>query len=221
MTEPRRAQTVVSAAVAAAAVLGYALLVHLTTIHAGHSALGALLTIGPIGLLALGLAWRSTQRLLGFGACLLVAALIAWYWRALTAHFVWFYLIQQVGLYGLLGISFGRTLGRGRVPLCTRVALLVHGTLPEDARRYTRRLTMVWTVFFVALTATMLLLFLAAPLAVWSAFANFGAVALVILLFLIENRVRRRLLPDMTHVSVIATIRASARGGIGAVEHRP
>jgi len=221
MTEPRRARTVVSTAVAAAVVIGYALLVHLTTIHAGHRDLGALLTIGPIGLLALGLAWRSQQRLLGFGSCLLVAVLIAWYWRALTAHFVWCYLLQQVGLYGLLGLSFGRTLGREQVPLCTRVALRVHGTLPENARRYTRRLTMAWTVLFAALTALMLLLFLAAPLAVWSAFANFGAVALVILMFLIENRVRRRLLPDMVHIGVIATIRASASGGMGAVAHRP
>jgi len=216
-----RTETVVSAVVAGTVVLGYALLVHLTTIHAGHSALGALLTIGPIALLALGLAWRSTQRLVGIGSCLFAAALIAWYWRALTAHFVWCCLIQQVGLYGLLGISFGRTLRRERVPLCTRVALLVHGTLPAEALRYTRQLTMAWTLFFAAVTATMLLLFLTAPLAVWSAFANFGAVALVMLMFLIEHRVRRRVLPAMAHVGVIATMRASASAGIGAVEHRP
>jgi uncharacterized membrane protein len=215
-----RNATVLSAAVAGTVVLGYAVLVHLSTVRAGHSALGALLTIAPVGALALGLAWRSPQRLLGFAACLFSAALLAWYWRALQAHFVWFYLIQQLGLYGLLGISFGRTLGRDRVPLCTRVALLVHGTLAVDALRYTRRLTLAWTVLFAAITATMLLLFMLAPLAVWSAFANFGAAALVIVMFLVENRVRRRLLPKMAHVGVIATIRASARGGVGAAEPR-
>jgi uncharacterized membrane protein len=72
---------------------------------------------------------------------------------------------------------------------------------------------MAWTLFFAAVTATLLLLFLAAPLTVWSLFANFGAVTLVILMFLVENRVRRRLLPAMAHVGVIATIRASANRG--------
>ena len=211
MTEHGPRSTVVSTAVAGTVVLGYAVLVHLSTVHAGHSDLGAFLTIGPVGLLALGLAWRSPQRLVGLAACLVAAALIAWYWRALRAHFVWLYLLQQVGLYGLLGITFGRTLGRDRVPLCTRVALLVHGTLALDALRYTRRLTIAWTLFFALITAAMLLLFRLAPLALWSTFANFGAAALVIVMFLIENRVRRRLLPDMAHVGVIATIRASAR----------
>ncbi len=201
------------AAGAAALVLGYALLLHLTTTRAGHDSLGALLTIAPVGLLALALAWRSNQRLLAIAAWVLAAALIAAQWRQLKAHFVWFYLLQQVGFYGLLGISFGQSLGRDRVPLCTRMALLVHGALPADALRYTRRLTMAWTLFFAAVTAILLLLFLAAPLKVWSVFANFGAVALVMLMFLVENRVRRRMLPAMAHVGVIATIRASAIRG--------
>jgi uncharacterized membrane protein len=206
-------KTLARAAGASALLLGYALLLHLTTTHDGHDSLGALLTIAPVGLLALALAWRSTRRLLGLAVWVLAAALIAWQWPQLKAHFVWFYLLQQVGFYSLLGISFGQSLGRDRVPLCTRMALLVHGTLPVDALRYTRQLTMAWTLFFAAVTAALLLLFLAAPLSVWSAFANFGAVALVILMFLVENRVRRRLLPDMAHVGVMATIRASANRG--------
>ena len=200
-------------AVVGALVVSYALLLHLTTTRTDHGSLGAVLTIAPVGLLALALAWRSSQRLLAIAAWVLAAALIAAQWQQLKAHFVWFYLLQQVGFYSLLGISFGQSLGRDRVPLCTRMALLVHGTLPADALRYTRRLTMAWTLFFAAVTATLLLLFLAAPLTVWSLFANFGAVTLVILMFLVENRVRRRLLPAMAHVGVIATIRASANRG--------
>ncbi len=196
---------------AGALLLGYASLLHLTTTHGNQSSLGALLTIAPVGLMALALAWRLSRRLPALLLWTLVAALIAWQWPWLKAHFVWFNLLQQTGFYGLLGLTFGQSLSRDRVPLCTRMALLVHGTLAVDAQRYTRQLTLAWTLFFAAVCAALIVLFVAAPLAIWSAFANFGVLALVMLMFLIENRVRRRLLPDMDHVGVLATIRASAK----------
>lgn len=201
--------------------VGYSLLAHLSTLQGGNATLGALLAIGPVALVALALAWRSAQRLLGITAWLLAALTIALYWHALKAQFIWVYVIQQVSIYSLLTFSFGRSLAFNRVPLCTRMALRVHGTLAADALRYTRQVTIAWTVFFAVTTATLLLLFWAAPVRVWSAFANFGAAILVMLMFAIENRVRRRALPNMTHVGVIATIRASAVGGFGAVERRP
>jgi uncharacterized membrane protein len=200
--------------------LAYSLLAHLSIAQGGHGTLGALLAIGPLSLIALVLAWRSTQRVLGLTAWLLAAVSIAARWQELKAQFVWVYLIQQVGVYSLLGLSFGRTLALDRVPLCTQMALRVHGTLCADALRYTRQVTIAWTLFFAATTATLLVLFLAAPLRVWSAFANFGAAILVVFMFAIENRVRRRVLPNMTHAGVIATIRASAVCGFGAVERR-
>lgn len=200
--------------------LGYALLAHLSTARQGHSTLGALLAIGPVGLFALVLAWRSAQRVLGLTAWLVAAALIATQWPVLKAQFVWIYLLQQLGIYSLLGLSFARTLARDRVPLCTQVALRVHGTLPVDAFRYTRQVTIAWTIFFAVTTALIMLLFLAAPSRIWSAFANFGIPILVFIMFVIENRVRRRVLPNMTHAGAIATIRASAFGGAGAEERR-
>jgi len=201
-------------------VLAYSLLTHLSIAQGGHDTIGALLVIGPVGLVALILAWRSAQRVLGLTAWLFAAVSVAAYWHELRAQFAWVYLIQQLGIYSLLGLSFGRTLAPDRVPLCTRMALHVHGTLSADALRYTRQVTIAWTLCLSAIAAMSLLLFLAAPLRVWSAFANFGAAILVILMFVVENRVRRRLLPDMSHVGVIATIRASAVGGFGAVGRR-
>lgn len=196
---------------AGALLVGYASLVHLTTTRDHHGSLGALLTLAPVGLLALALAWRASWRLPAMLLWVLVAALLAWKWPWLKLHFVWFNLLQQTGFYALLGLTFGQSLAGGRVPLCTHMAQLVHGTLPDNAQRYTRQLTLVWTLFFAAVCAALVVLFVAAPLAIWSAFANFGALALVLLVFLVENRVRRRLLPDMEHVGVLATIRASAQ----------
>jgi uncharacterized membrane protein len=215
-----KSQILIRSVIAGILALGYSLLTHLSTAQGEHGTLGALLAIAPVGLIALILAWRSAQRLLGLTAWLIAAVSVAAYWHSLRAQFVWVYLIQQVGIYSLLGLSFGRTLSLNRVPLCTQIALRVYGTLPADALRYTRQVTIAWTLFFAVTTVTLLFLFMAAPVRVWSAFATFGTTTLVILLFAIENRVRRLVLPNMRHVGVIATIHASAAGGFGAVERR-
>lgn len=213
-----RTQKLIRSVIVGILAIGYALLAHLSATQGGHGTLGALLAIGPVGLIALVFFWRSAQRVLCLTAWFLAAALISTYWSELKAQFVWVYLIQQVGVYSLLALSFGRTLALDRVPLCTRVALRVHGTLRADALRYTRQVTIAWALFFAVTTATLLVLFLAAPLRMWSAFANFGAPILVIIMFVVENRVRRRVLPNMRHAGVFATIRASAVGGFGAAE---
>jgi uncharacterized membrane protein len=215
-----RAHNLIRGVIVVVLALSYSLLAHLSTAQGGHRELGALLAIGPIGVIALVLAWRSVQRVRSLTIWLLAAALIAAQWHVLKAHFVWIYLLQQVGIYTLLGLSFGRTLARDRVPLCTQMALRVRGTLRADALRYTRQATIAWTLFFAMATVTLMFLFFTVPLKMWSAFANFGIPMLVIIMFVIENKVRRRVLPDMAHVGVIATIRASTVAGSGAAERR-
>jgi uncharacterized membrane protein len=155
--------------------------------------------------------WRSSRRRLGLFACALAAVLAYAGWSDLKNHFAWLYLIQQAGAYGLLGLSFGRSLGAQRVPLCTRFATLVHGPLSAPAARYTRSVTVAWTLFFAAMSGALLLLYAAAPLAVWSVFANFCAAPLVALMFIGEYLVRHRVLPDMQHASILETIRAVSR----------
>lgn len=213
-----KTQTLIRTVIVGILALGYSLLAHLSTAQGGHGTLGALLAIGPVGLLALIFAWRSARRVLGLTAWLSAALLVAAHWYELKAQFVWVYLIQQVGIYFLLGSSFGRTLAPGRVPLCTQMAHRVHGALSADALRYTRQVTMAWTLFFAINTAALMILFFSAPVRVWSAFANFGIPILIITMFAIENRVRRRVLPNMAHAGIIATIRASAAVGFGAAE---
>lgn len=198
--------------------LGYSLLAHVSTIQGGRGTLGALLAIGPVSLIALLLAWRSAQRLLGLAAWVFAAVSIAAYWHELKAQFVWVYLIQQVGIYSLLGLTFGRSLATNGVPLCTQMARREYGTLSPDAIRYTRQVTLAWTIFFALTTATLLLLFFAAPLKVWSAFANFGVTILVILMFVAESRLRLLALPNMKHGGLISTIRAA--GNFEAMGHR-
>jgi SAM-dependent methyltransferase len=143
--------------------------------------------------------------------------MIAAHWGELRSHFVWVYLMQQVGLYGLLGLAFGRTLARGSVPLCTQMAIRVHGSLAEDALRYTRHVTLAWTAFFAITTLALLVLFVAAPLRAWSAFANFGAPLAIVAMFMVENAIRYRALPGMQHAGLIATLEASAAVGVAGI----
>jgi uncharacterized membrane protein/SAM-dependent methyltransferase len=201
-------------------VVGYAVLAHLTATRPGHRTLGALLAIGPISVFALLLAWRSL-RAAGLALWLCAAALVVAYWGRLQANFVWVYLLQQLGLYGLLGLAFGRTLTRAQLPLCTQMALRVHGTLKPDALRYTRRVTLAWTVLFALIAAALVSLFFAAPLTAWSAFSNFGAPLAIIAMFAAEHLVRYRALPDMAHSGLIQTLRASAAVGFGSARASP
>jgi len=127
------------------------------------------------------------------------------------SHFSWLYLIQQSGTYGLLGFSFGRSLAAGHVPLCTRFATLAHGSLAPDAVRYTRTVTLAWTIFFCAMSAAVLIVYVAAPLRAWSVFTNFCTAPLVGLMFIGEYLVRLRVLPDMQHASILGTVRATMR----------
>lgn len=194
------------------AVIAYAILAHYSNAVPGHEDLGALLAIAPVWIGALILAWRSRHRALGLLACALAAALALAEWKSLRGHFTWLYLIQQAGAYGLLGLSFGRSLAAGQVPMCTRFATLAHGSLSADAVRYTRKVTLAWTVFLSATSAAVLILYFAAPLRAWSVFTNFCTAPLVGLMFIGEYLVRLRVLPDMQHESILGTVRASIRG---------
>ncbi len=205
----------------ALAVIAYAVLAHFSNAVPGNESLGAILAVAPLWLAALILAWRSSRRRLGLLACGLAAVLAYAVWDSLKSHFAWLYLIQQVGAYGLLGISFGRSLGPHQVPLCTRFATLVHGKLSAPATRYTRSVTVAWTMFFTAMSSALLLLYVAAPLAVWSVFANFCAAPLVALMFIGEYLVRHRVLPDMQHVSILDTVRAASRAAGAASATAP
>ena len=190
----------------------YALLAHYSNATPGHAALGTLLAAGPVWLLALLLAWRSATRATAVAACVMIAVLALVYWRSLAAHFPWLYLAQQAGTYALLGAAFGRTLSAGVTPLCTRFAARVHGPLPNAVARYTRSVTVAWTVFFAIIAVALVTIFFLAPLRDWSAFANFCTPLLVAAMFVIEQFVRRRALPGLEHVGIFATIRAASFG---------
>jgi uncharacterized membrane protein len=96
---------------------------------------------------------------------------------------------------------------KGRVPLCTEFADKIHGPLTALELRYTRGVTWAWVLFFLGNLSLTFVLFALAPLRTWSFFVNFVSLPLVLLMFVVEFAVRRRVLPQVQRHGLIATLR--------------
>lgn len=127
---------------------------------------------------------------------------------------------------------FGASLTGGGEALLTRVARVMHGEgpLPEGVAGYTRRLTLAWTLLFLALAVLSLVLALLAtpdglllaagvvpPVTVaqatWSLFANILNYVLVAALLVGEFLWRRHRFPDTDHGGLAGFLRRMAALG--------
>lgn len=151
-------------------------------------------------------------RLALIGALLTAYPLAAWwaaeYGGVAGQAALWVGALPQVFCYlGLLWL-FGRTLSPGREALITRLARIVHGELPPEIVRHTRRVTVFWSVFFAAMALTSVLLLLMVSVDAWLFFANVLNFPLVAGAFVGEYGYRLLRFPDFAHVSLTGTIRA-------------
>jgi uncharacterized membrane protein len=194
-------------ALAVLAMAAYTGLCHwLTSIHpegvfSQATVLGPMCLVGVLGL------WSDGLRLAAVLVALAVAALLGLCGSGVLAV-PWLYLAQHAGVNLALGWWFGRTLQAGRQPLISGLAERVHGELVPAMVTYTRAVTQVWTLYFLATAALSLLLFLAAPLAVWSFLANIITPAALALLFVGEYFWRYHRHPEFERVSLMDAVRA-------------
>ena len=72
-----------------------------------------------------------------------------------------------------VGLNMVRSYMGMRVSMVTLFARMVHGTLAPAMERYTRQVTLAWSIFFGTMALESTALFFAAPVKVWSGFANF------------------------------------------------
>ena len=127
--------------------------------------------------------------------------------------------LPPILINGFMAWVFGRTLKTGRTPLIERAIVALHGTTDDvtvEMLAYARRLTLVWTCLFVALTAINLALAVLAnpgglllsvglqspvtvPLEAWSLFANVLNYLIVGALFVGEYWLRRRRFPQQSY----------------------
>lgn len=196
-------------AAAAVVVVIHPLLVHELVASGRWPGLTLLAGLLPAALLAGLVAFNSRHRAAGLAALLLAAALV-WNWRAaLQSRFEWVYLVQHLGAQLFLCWLFGRSLLPGREALVTRLATRARGgNLPAELLGYTRRATLAWALFFALVALLSLLLFVFAPLALWSLFANVLTLPLAALMFLGEYLVRRLSHRGLPHVSLARSVQA-------------
>lgn len=153
-------------------------------------------------------AWRGGQRWLAAGAALAVVFLVGQALLGVHLPQEWLYAAQHVGANLFLAVVFGGTLRAGHTPLITTLATRVHRHFSPAMALYTRKVTLAWTLYFVAIASLSMLLFGLAPFSAWAWFANLLTPLSVILMFGAEYLLRYRLHPDFERTTVAEAIRS-------------
>jgi uncharacterized membrane protein len=187
--------------------IAYSVLSHYSNLNPQAPDLRTLLALAPMLTLGLVLLWRWSGALIALLAAAATAYVLRAFWPPLTQNFSIVYLVQQAGFYSIMAFSFGRSLLNDRVPLCTQLADRIHGPLSPLELRYTRSVTVAWVIFFLLNLAATFLLYRFASLRIWSLFVNFCSLPLILLMFVAEYLVRRRVLPQVQRNGLIATLR--------------
>jgi uncharacterized membrane protein len=187
--------------------IAYSILSHYSNLNPQAHDLRTVLALAPMLILGLVLLWRWSGALVALLAAAAAAYLLRAFWPLFAQNFSIVYLVQQTGFYSIMAFTFGRSLRKGSIPLCTQLADRVHGPLSALELRYTRQVTVAWVIFFICDVAANFLLFQFAPLRVWSVFVNFCSLPLILLMFVAEYAVRRRVLPQVQRSGLIATLR--------------
>lgn len=193
-------------------IIAYPLAVHFAILN-HQSYFAAMLVTGVFVFYLVLAATRQSgpQAFLTALAALLVAGLAVFFKEFLI---YWVY-IFPVAIYLLLFWVFARTLKRGREPLITGISRLERGgVVPADLLGYTRALTTFWSVFFVLMATSSVLLGFFAPLHVWSYFSNVLSYILVAAFFLLEYPFRVLRFPHHQHSSPFKVMRRIALNGL-------
>ncbi|MCA0242218.1 MAG: hypothetical protein LCI02_15310 [Proteobacteria bacterium] len=195
-------------AAAGLGLLAYSLLSWALMAWAPDHAWTVLALFGPLlaGLALAGLQRRHRATLAG---CAALALLLVWAWQRGGVDVNRLYVLQHAAIHALLAWTFAITLRPGAVPLVSAMAAHVHAR-PQSAREraYTDALTRAWALFFVAMIAVSLTIYLLAPWPWWSFFCTVLTPAAAVAGFVVEYAWRRWRHPEFQPVSVQRAIRA-------------
>jgi uncharacterized membrane protein len=170
----------------------------------------AVVVVGPMLVAAGVVAWQRGQRALALVAAAATAALVVQAGRGGGVAAETLYLGQHVAVHLLLAFVFGSTLAAGREPLVSALARRVHGSLTPAMAAYSRRVTVAWTFYFVAMAVLSIVLFATAPFVAWAAFANLVTPLAIVAMFVGEYLLRYRLHPEFERTTITQAVRAYA-----------
>lgn len=189
--------------------VAWAVAAHVASAHPGPSGWGAALALAPVVTAVVLALWSLPMRWLGALGVLALVGLLVAVWPWLTGRVALLFFVEQTGVYLLMAVVFGRTLRGPGESLVTQMARRVHGGVLSDKQFvYTRKVTLTWCLFFMAMALGSALLFVLAPTAVWSVFANLLGGPLIALMFVGEFVWRRVALPDEARATMADAIRA-------------
>lgn len=195
------------AAVVAVVVIGYPLAMHLLLTSGAWPLITLIMALSPFALLPLSLLAAGRIVWSGLSALSLATGSMG-AWQHLLNNPDLIYLLQNVGMQALMAAVFGHTLLSANEPLVSQLARRIHGDeYNELIARYTRQVTWAWTLYFIVMGLASILIFLLAPLAVWSYFVNFISFLALGLMFAGEYGVRRWRLRGIRHVSLMQSVK--------------
>jgi uncharacterized membrane protein len=164
------------------------------------------LTVAAVALLAVSALLNSLLRgRVAAWVTILIAIAACWALARNSLRLLPLY-VPPVLVPAFLAWVFGQTLLPGRTSLIERLVHLLHApdAVPEPAALvYARRLTLVWTVLFIVLAVTNLLLAAFAEPEQWSLFANLIAYVIVVAFFVVEYAYRRRRFPRQPYRTML------------------
>jgi len=149
-----------------------------------------------LAILAWGLLWGTFSPVTAAVVSVAAVALVSWLVPGLPDLVIHG---SPVVINVFLCVLFGLTLRRGHEPLITRFARLEHDVLPPQVERYTRRLTVLWTLFFAAMAAITVALWLLASRTAFSLFVNVVNWVLLAAFLVGEYLYRRMRFPTHEH----------------------
>ncbi len=214
MSVPRRGPWWVALVVVVSVAL--ALLAHAALIDRVPPRIGAAVSLIPVALVAAWIVRRSRHRLAVLAILATAAIAVAFEWATLERHFADLFFLEHAGGNLVLAILFGRTLAPGHEALVTRFARILHAELPPEVERYTRQVTIAWTILFLTLFAFSCVLHFAGLKSAWSVLANIVNPTAIGAMFLVEYGVRHRVLPNWERVGLINSVRTFSRHFNGA-----
>ena len=107
----------------------------------------------------------------------------------------WLIVLQECTVLLIMGGIFGYTLINGGDALITRFIRFAHEAPSPTLLRYSRQLTAVWTLFFIASSIASMALYFALPAPLWALYNSVGIPICAVVLFILENLSQKFLLP--------------------------
>ncbi len=185
---------------------------YLLMARAPHFAWNGVFIVGPM---LASMAWLGVRRhwpvlVAGASAALLGLVVLAASGGGVPLETL--YLAQHVTVHLVLGVVFAQSLSGGGDSLITALARRVHdGALTPAMAAYSRRVTVAWVVYFLAMAGLSVALFVLAPLSTWAAFANLATPLTMFAMFGGEHVLRYRLHPEFERATLRQAVRAWQR----------